>query len=88
MQAEESVDLVVGADVFPYIRNLKPVFAAAQKALKKGTGLLAFSCEEFYPESIPSRGLNSNPDATLETPQPNSRIPEQKAKPQIQYPRF
>jgi len=40
-----SVDVIVAADVFVYLGDLKPVFSAARPALRNG-GRLAFSVEE------------------------------------------
>lgn len=42
----QDVDLIIAADVFPYLGDLKNIFAACQQALKPG-GHLAFSVEKL-----------------------------------------
>ncbi|SON57524.1 bifunctional 3-demethylubiquinone-9 3-methyltransferase/ 2-octaprenyl-6-hydroxy phenol methylase [Hartmannibacter diazotrophicus] len=57
---EGTFDLIVAADVLPYVGDLAPLFAGAAANLKPG-GLLAFSSETRQAEDIGAEGYRVGP---------------------------
>ncbi|AJY47451.1 class I SAM-dependent DNA methyltransferase [Martelella endophytica] len=57
---EEAFDLVVAADVLPYLGALEPIFAGAAANMQKG-GTFAFSAETLPDDALKGRGYTVGP---------------------------